>query len=65
MRPMVPTSMDIEWTQMSESEIARFSPQEAAAVEWVLELLDETEEAKKIRRTVFDQAIQERARRAS
>jgi hypothetical protein len=65
MTPQVPTSMDIEWAPLSQKDLARFAPQMAAGLQWILNVLDETERARKLPRTSYDQAIQDRLRRAS
>lgn len=54
-----------DWAPLSESETARFAPQICAGLEFILRLLEETERAKKLPRTSFDQPVQERLRRAS
>lgn len=56
---------ETEWAPLSGAEAARFSPQIKAGLEYILRILDETERARRIPRTRFDQAVQERLRRAS
>jgi len=65
MKPQVPSSIEIDWVAMSSAEVARFSPQIIAGLQWVLKTLDEAERMRKLPRTQFDQPVQERIRRAS
>jgi hypothetical protein len=58
-------SNQIEWTSLNKSDEARFAPQLKAGLKWLLELLDETERARKSPRTIYDQPVNERMRRAS
>jgi hypothetical protein len=62
---MTPDTSKIGWTELSKSDEVLFSPQIKAGFNWLLNLLDETERTRKIRRSIYDQPIKERLRRAS
>lgn len=65
MRPEFGQIEQINWVPLEKAEFAKFKSQIAAALDWVLKTLDETERSRRLPRTNFDQPIRERVRRAS